>query len=202
LKATNDKATHLPGELGVWMFILGDMLVFSLLFFSYAWDRRLDSYVFRESQVHLDSTFGVINTLLLLLGSLFVVLALYQEKALLHQPKNATPFQQQRKPRLLLLAAIACGVCFIVSKIAEYTDKIAEGHTLLSNDFFMYYFMMTGLHLVHVCVGIGLLTFLVVRLRNAPPSQQVVGYLESGGAVWHMVDLLWIVMFPLLYLVS
>jgi len=84
-------------------------------------------------------------------------------------------------------------------KFFEYSEKIAAGFTLTTNDFFMYYFMLTGLHLMHVLLGLGVLCYLWFSLRAAPSADSM-RTLESGASFWHMVDILWIVLFALLYL--
>lgn len=190
------KQTYLPGELGVWMFVFGDLLVFSLLFGSYAWERSLQHSLFVSSQTELSQVFGVINTLLLLSGSLFVVLALHAARSGGIATVNK-----------LLLAAIFTGIAFFINKLFEYTDKVSNGFTLLTNDFFMFYYMLTGIHLLHVVVATGVLVFLWRRLKKiplnpVPERKEFIKHLESGGIVWHMVDLLWIALFPLLYLIK
>ncbi|MDG1733941.1 MAG: cytochrome c oxidase subunit 3 [Thalassotalea sp.] len=189
--STNSSKEYLPSELGVWMFVLGDMLVFSVLFGSYAWERALQHGLFITAQSELNQTFGVVNTILLLTGSLFVVLALHAAR------KGKTKHTQQ-----LLLLAISTGVGFFINKVFEYRDKISNGFTLLSNDFFMFYYMLTGIHLLHVCVGTCALIYLYKRLSAQGLSTDYIKHLESGGIVWHMVDLLWIALFPLLYLIK
>ncbi|WNC74174.1 cytochrome c oxidase subunit 3 [Thalassotalea psychrophila] len=178
-------------ELGIWMFVLGDMLLFGLLFVSYAWDFRHNKDLFLTGQAALSQSFGVINTLLLLSGSLFVVLALHRAR------RGAAPVVS-----VLLAAAIATGLAFWINKMIEYRAKFSQGHTLISDDFFMYYYMLTGIHLLHVTVGIGVLSFLWIRSRKPFYSLSDLRNLESGGLIWHMVDLLWIALFPLLYLVK
>lgn len=184
---------RVPGEQGVWVFVLADLLVFSVFFATFAWHRGRDLEVFRRSQESLNQTFGLVNTLLLLTGSLAVVLALYRAR-------NGKP----EATRTLLLTAIGTGLGFVLSKFFEYREKIVAGYTLLTNDFFMFYYMLTGIHLLHVAIGIGVLAFLLVNLPRAPRlfAPRDLSHLESGGAVWHLVDVLWIVLFPLLYLVK
>jgi nitric oxide reductase NorE protein len=183
--------THSPAELGVWMFVLGDMMLFSLLFGSYAWDFSHNKTLFLQGQSVLSQGFGVVNTLLLLTGSLCVVLALHRAR------RGAASTVSY-----LLALAIASGVGFFINKIFEYREKISQGYTMVTDDFFMYYYMLTGIHLLHVTVGVGVLTFLWLRSRKPVYSQNDLRNLESGGAIWHMVDLLWIALFPLLYLVK
>ncbi|TRX56484.1 cytochrome c oxidase subunit 3 [Thalassomonas sp. M1454] len=189
--SNNNHQAYLPSELGVWMFVFGDLLIFSVLFASYAWERVQQHSIFLISQNELSQTFGVINTILLLTGSLFVVLAL-------HSARN-NKLSQTKK---LLLLAIATGVGFFINKVFEYKDKVSDGFTLLTNDFFMFYYMLTGIHLLHVCVGTGALIYLYKRLSCQGISTDNIKHLESGGIIWHMVDLLWIALFPLLYLIK
>jgi nitric oxide reductase NorE protein len=96
--------------------------------------------------------------------------------------------------------AVACGVAFGAVKIFEYRSKIVHGVTMLTNDFYMYYFALTGLHFVHLVIGIVVLTVLLTKARGGMTGDYQ-RYLESGASYWHMVDLLWIMLFPLLYLV-
>ena len=91
----------------------------------------------------------------------------------------------------------ACGVLFILIKAYEWSAKIAQGHTMPSNEFFMFYYMLTGVHLFHVGLGLLILGIVVRELRN--PRKQRMSMVESGATYWHMVDLLWIVIFGLLY---
>jgi nitric oxide reductase NorE protein len=184
----NRPAKMLPGEAGVWILVLGDMIVFGLFFVTYLAYRAREVDLFDRSQALLNVQFGVINTLLLLTSSWLVVLAV-----------EAVRDGHTRRSRALLRGAFLCGVCFCAIKVVEYVDKYHEGISLVTNDFFMYYFMYTGIHLVHVAIGLGVLLFLIHRTHTAAPQDARI--FESGAIFWHMVDLLWIMLFPLLYLV-
>ena len=95
--------------------------------------------------------------------------------------------------------ALVCGLGFVLLKAIEYGQKIAAGITPLTSDFFMYYFAFTGIHLLHVLIGIGaLLLAISAAARPAAPSQLIV--VECAGLFWHLVDLLWIILFALFYL--
>ncbi|MDX1875102.1 cytochrome c oxidase subunit 3 [Mycolicibacterium sp. 120266] len=182
---------RLPAEEGVWVFVFGDMTVFAMLFGVYMYYRGQDPALFDTSQKGLNQTFGVVNTLVLLTSSLLVVNAVRAVRA------GARPLA-----RWLIYAAMACGVIFVANKTLEYADKIAHGITPATNQFFMYFYVMTGLHLVHVLLGLALLG-LIVKLTHKPVlGDRDVGYLEGAACFWHMVDLLWIVIFALLYLVK
>lgn len=180
---------HLPGVEGVWVFVFADMAVFAVMFGAFMWDRQHNLEVFEVNRQLLNVDFGGINTLILLTSSMLVVLAIAALKQ--GRTRLAPPF---------LALALACGVTFIVLKVIEYREKFDAGISMLSNDFFMYYFVMTGMHLGHVVVGTVILAALWAKSRSAQPGGRLTAY-EGGATYWHMVDLLWVCLFPLLYLV-
>lgn len=182
---------RMPAEEGVWVFLLGDMTVSAILFSVYLFYRGQDSNLFNTSQLKLNQTFGVINTLVLLTSSLLVVTAVRAVR------QNA--FQLART---LTYGAMACGVIFVMNKVIEYSQKISHGIVPGTNQFFMYFYVMTGLHLFHVVIGMALLGLIVKLTRKPTLTDREHGYLEGAACFWHMVDLLWIVIFPLLYLVK
>lgn len=103
-------------------------------------------------------------------------------------------------PRLVLGAA-GFGLCFIAIKAFEYHEKIAGGITPNTNQFYTYYFVLTGLHLAHLVVGLAVLLGLWTLARRRSPTKTHIAFFEGGACFWHMVDLLWIVIFPLIFLV-
>jgi nitric oxide reductase NorE protein len=179
----------LPGDSGVWLFIAADTFMFALFFSSFMYERTKEVALFNASQQALDPAVGALNTILLLTGSWFVVMAVEAARKRLEQALVAC-----------LGMAVACGVTFGTIKICEYRGKIAHGITMLTNDFYMYYFALTGLHFVHLVIGVVVLTVLLTK-ASAGMTDEYQRYLESGASYWHMVDLLWIMLFPLLYLV-
>jgi nitric oxide reductase NorE protein len=181
---------RLPGVEGVWAFVFADMTMFAVMFVSFMLDRHKNPALFEKSRRALNLDFGGINTLILLTSSMLVVLAI---DALKHgRPRLA--------PRFLALA-MGCGFAFTVSKGFEYVEKFNAGITLQTNEFFMYYFILTGMHLVHVIAGNVVLAVLWSKSRFAPAGGGSLKLYESGATYWHMVDLLWVCLFPLLYLV-
>ena len=180
---------HLPGEQGVWVVILGELTVFAAFFSAYLWARAQDPAVFEASQAHLSQGRAVVNTLLLLTGSLCVAAAVRAVRA-----------GHRRSARPLLLGAVAGGVAFLLLKILEYHALLDAGFSPATNDFFTYYFVLTWVHLLHLVVGMSILGFLSFLVRKEELTPREFGYLEGGGCFWHMVDALWIVLFPLLYL--
>jgi nitric oxide reductase NorE protein len=184
------RTRHLPGEEGTWVFILGDMTVFGLIFCVYLYYRAQDPALFNRSQELLHQGYGAINTLLLLTSSLCVVTAV---RALRHGYRNLAP--------KLIVVAFVCGLGFCFMKYIEWGDKLSHGIKPATNDFWMYYYVLTGLHFFHLLIGMAVLAAIWTLSRKPALSERQVGYFEGGACFWHMVDLLWIVLFALLYLV-
>jgi nitric oxide reductase NorE protein len=181
----------IPGEAGIWVFIFGDLLFFAYLFLLYLHYRAGDPELFARSQRHLNAGLGVAYTLLLLTSSLFAVIALRRIRA--RSAWAATYF---------VVAAMGCGVAFVAMKVVEYYTKVNAGVTPGTNQFYLFYYVLTGLHLAHVVIGLGVLVFMRRLARRAPRLSALQLSLAEGCACfWHMVDLLWLVIFPLLYLV-
>lgn len=181
---------HIPGEAGLWVFIIGDLTVFAVFFGTYLAYRSQNTALYNASQLALNQTYGAVNTLLLLTSSLFVALGV---NAVRHQAGTVAP--------KLFAGALACGLGFAAMKFLEYGEKFADGITPATDEFFVYYFILTGVHFFHVVLGIGVLTALIVKSRTRQGDVQRFVFIEGGACLWHMVDLLWIILFPLLYLV-
>jgi nitric oxide reductase NorE protein len=179
---------HVPGEEGLWVFIFGDLLMFSLFFCTYLFYRAGDLQTFMAAQATLDRGAGLVNTFLLLTSSLLVVCAVGAYRRGLTE-----------RARSLMLSATLCGIGFAVVKVFEYKAKLAQGLTPVTNDFFMFYYMLTGIHLLHLTVGLVLL--IVVTVSMGRPRGPALSLVEGTATYWHLVDLLWIMLFPLLYLV-
>ncbi|GAB3070979.1 cytochrome c oxidase subunit 3 [Nocardioides zeae] len=177
-------------EGGMWAFLLLDMTVFALFFGAYAWDLRSHRPAFTAEAASLSSVVGGVNTLVLLGSSYLVVRAVHAHRS-----------GDVAGTRRALTGVLACAAVFVGLKCVEYVHAIESGHGLTSSPFFSYYFVLTGLHLFHV--GIGSVLLLTWRRSLAhgrrPASER---WAESAGAYWHMVDLLWLVIFTLLYVGS
>lgn len=180
----------ITGEAGIWVFVVGDMTVFGIFFIVFAYYYALDPELFIASQQLLNQNYAAINTVLLLSSSWFVVLAIHAVR------KNLG-----RYAGWFFLMAFCCGAGFATVKFLEYGEKLSHGITLTTNDFFMYYYVYTALHFLHVSIGMLVLLYLWRRSHKEKFTAQDISIFESGGVYWHMVDLLWIVLFPLLYLI-
>jgi nitric oxide reductase NorE protein len=183
------QASALPGDSGVWLFIFADMCAFAVFFLLFTVGRAASPEVYEASRSELDPRFGLANTLMLLTSSWLVARAV-----------NAARAANRRSVLLRLGAAIAAGAGFGVSKVSEWVSEIARGNTLLTNEFFSYYFAFTGIHFLHVIVGIAVLAVCAAKARGDALDASFRVWIESAGCYWHMVDLLWIVLFPMLYL--
>lgn len=183
-----DDGEHMPGEAGIWVFVLGDMVVFAVCFAVLALVHAQDPAGYAASQDVLHLWLGVANTVVLVTSSLTMALAVHAARA--GRPRRAAS---------LVLATMAGAVVFVAVKAVEYTDLVAAGHTARSSDFFLYYFCFTGLHLLHVVIGLAVLGGVLRIVRRPAPSRHELGLVESGAGYWHMVDLLWLVLFGLLY---
>lgn len=188
---TEKKQRHIPGEEGIWILILGDLMVFTILFLTFAYYRSFSPELFASGRAELNINYGAVNTLILLFSSWFVV-----------QGCSAFRGGQRLLAKRSFCTAWLFGAGFGLVKIIEYREKVSAGITALTNEFFMYYFIMTGIHFLHLVVGLGVLAWMISRCRLHNYSPDGISGIECGGAYWHMVDLLWVVIFPLLYMIA
>lgn len=179
-----------PAETGVWVFVFADMFIFALYFMVFLYDKSLHASEFAQGQATLARHLGGFNTLVLLLSSLFMANAVRAIR--LHDIAAC-----QRFLRLTIL----CALVFICVKTFEYSEKITAGFHIATNVFYRDYFAFTGFHLIHVIIGLSLLSWLLVAVKQAEPDPDNIRTTEGIGLYWHMVDLLWIVLFTLIYLV-
>ena len=166
--------------------VLGDLIIFGANFIIFMIYRAMKPQEFLASQQHLNINIGVLNTLVLLASSWFIARSVHAARTGEHAAAL----------RLTYLGGL-CGVAFILIKAYEWSTEAAQGHAISSNDFFMFYYMLTGVHLFHVLLGLLILGIVARELRN--PRRRRMFMVESGATFWHMVDLLWIVIFALLY---
>jgi len=179
---------HVPGEVGLWVLIFGDLLVFGVLFVTYAVEFATNGTAIAISQAKLDRGLGLANTVLLLTSSWCIAHAVIAaRKGLPHT-------------RRMIWAALALGVAFVGVKTVEWGHHIANGDTLNSSSFFTFYFMYTGIHLLHVLIGLGVLTWLALRCQTDGRWTGSFPTLEGSAVFWHLVDLLWVMIFALIYL--
>lgn len=187
MNARPSAAASIPGRLDIWVFVAIEFVIFSSYFVAYMLYRRWNAALFLESQQQLDPLFGVANTVILLLSSGLVARAVQSARD-----------QRSEAARRQLYATMALGALFVASKLLEWSTKIRAGQVLTSNDFFSFYYFLTGIHVVHVLAGFGFLGVAIHHLRR--PQGYSIETIEAGGIYWHMVDFLWVIIFALLYL--
>lgn len=173
---------ELPGDFMMWVLIASELLVFGLALLAFLGVRASDPGAFAADQALLDRTAGALNTIVLVTSGLFAALAV-----------AARHCGEQRRARARLAMAAALGLAFLVIKAIEYADKMQRGIDIETSAFFTFYYLITGFHAAHVVAGILILGLVAVydSARNV----------ETATAFWHMVDLVWVLLFPIIYLV-
>lgn len=181
---------RLAGDLAIWFFILAELLAFGAFFAAYAFTRASHVDLFNAEQQGLSRGAGAINTVLLLTASYFVVRAV-----------QSAACAADRAGARWLLAAIGCGLGFVAIKLVEYAHAFGAGISLSSSPFHMFYLSLTFFHFMHVILGLVILAALWRELRAGRYRAGDMNGLETGAAYWHMVDLVWLVLFPLVYVI-
>ncbi len=179
-----------PGDLAIWIFILAELLAFAVLFVLYGVARARHVALFNEMQLTLDRNAGALNTVLLITGSWCVARAVAAIKA-----------DAQAASARWLVAGMLAGLAFLGVKVGEYGAKFDAGINLDTNLFYMFYLSLTFFHFMHVVLGLVILAFIWQKTRRGGYSAADCHGMESGASYWHMVDLVWIVLFPLVYVV-
>jgi nitric oxide reductase NorE protein len=179
-----------PGDFAIWIFIYAELLVFGIFFLAYAFSRSQNVELFNDSQLTLNRGAGAVNTLVLITSSYFVVRAV-----------AAIRENRARVCANWLLAAIGMASVFLVVKLFEFHAKSAAGITLSTNTFYMFYWSMTFFHFMHVILGMVILWAVMQKARRGAYSAQQHTGVETGASYWHMVDMVWIILFPLVYVI-
>ena len=194
---TITKEKYPAGDFAVWIIIYIELITFAMLFLGYAFSRRADVELFNQSQLMLNQTSGFINTIILITSSYFVAKAVQAVKSM--DENNYKEFN--KKASKWLIFALMCGATFLLVKITEFSHIFGEGINLSTNKFFMFYLLLTGFHFMHVMLGSIILFNIFMKTRKFGYTPTDTRGIESGASYWHMVDLLWIVLFPLIYII-
>jgi nitric oxide reductase NorE protein len=181
-------ARAIPGQPDMWVLVLFEALVFTAYLGVYLFHRSARSGLFLRSQADLSPWLGTLDTLLLLTSSLFMLRCV--------QASRAGAFRAAMTDACI---TAFLGAAFLAAKVTEWTLLVRGGHGFTSNEFFGYYFFLTGIHLVHLLIGFVTIGVIIYQLRRRERrSQQIV---ETCAVYWHTVDLLWVLIFSLLYVV-
>ena len=188
-------------KMGLWLFLFSELILFGGMFIIYAVYRFKHPEEFRLAAEELNPFIGTVNTIILLTSSLTVAMSI-------------TAIQEGRKHLSMSLVGmtILFGVVFLVNKYFEWSHKISLGIYPQSPDlvnkpqgeilYFGLYYVMTGLHALHVIIGIVILTVMMIFIWNGTISRHSFVRLEAGALYWHLVDIIWIFLFPLFYLIQ
>lgn len=200
-KLSEEHYDPVAGKLGMWLFLVTEIILFGILFLTYAVYLSRYKTLFSDASEELNIITGAINTVILLTSSLLMVLSI-------------AALQRNNKKLCLLLMSltIACALIFLVVKGFEWRAKISHG--IYPNSpymvdfsygqvvFFGLYFMMTGIHALHVIAGMITILIAMIFVQQDKITAQRINFLDNTGLYWHLVDVIWIYLFPLFYLIG
>ncbi len=200
------QAHHLPydaeaSKIGMWLFIFTELLLFGGMFIVYSVYRYLNPEAFHLAGEELNTFIGAVNTVILLVSSMTIAMS-----------TSAIQKNDIRLTNILLGITLILAIIFLVNKYFEWGSKFAHGiypgsqemlSTMSQGEilFFGLYFVMTGLHALHILVGIALITWTLIELKQRKIHGEKYDLLENSGLYWHLVDIIWIFLFPLFYLI-
>ncbi len=175
-----------PGGILMWIIIFLELITFGIALIAMVFSSKDNPEVFHDSRLLLNTTFGMVNTIFLLTSGFFMAI-------------SVSEFKRGRidKMKLYLKITMLFGVLFLILKTVEYVEKIDAGLTLSFNSFFSYYWLLTLFHVVHVIVGLVILSFLFFSIKKEKGTIEDV---EASASFWHMCDLIWLLLFPIIYL--
>jgi nitric oxide reductase NorE protein len=179
-------APRVPGQPDMWAFVLFEALIFSAYFVTYMVCRAQDLPHYLAAQARLSQGFGVANTIILLTSSWCMAHGVWSARERRYDAAAAQ-----------VLFTAACGLLFVALKLVEWKQKLGEGFAPTTNEFFSFYFFLTGIHVVHILIGFLFLGFALRELRSPQRRSQVL--VETCATYWHMVDFLWVFIFALVY---
>lgn len=178
-----------PGGILLWIIIFLELVTFGAALIAMAFYGKQEVEIFHESRLLLNVTFGAINTVFLLTSGFFMAVTVHELKE-----------NQQQKAQKHLLVTMLFGVLFLILKTIEYNAKLNAGLDMSYNTFFTFYWMLTLFHVIHVIVGLVILLSVYFGIKKEK-STTTIEDVEASAAFWHMCDLIWLLLFPLIYLI-
>lgn len=178
-----------PGGILMWLLIFLELFTFGAILIALVISSKDNPEVFHRSRLYLDTTLGAINTVFLLVSGFFMATTVH-----LFKVNNIS------KTLFYLKLTMLGGVLFLIVKSIEYYLKIEGGFNIGYNSFFTFYWLLTGFHVIHVIVGLVILIFMYFGIKKSG-QQTALEDLEASAAFWHMCDLIWLLLFPTLYLI-
>ncbi len=197
----NTDRDYTGAKLGMWLFLFTEILLFGGMFLLYSIFRTVHTADFHEAAKEMSLSIGAINTVILLTSSMTIALSI-----------SAIQRGARARSMVLQAATVILGFAFLVNKYFEWTEHIRHGYypsspELLSMGhgeilYFGLYYVMTGIHALHVLIGAGVICFMLVLTQLGRVSSADYVKLENAGLFWHLVDVIWIYLFPLFYLIT
>lgn len=191
----------IASKTGMWLFLFTEMLLFGGLFIVYSVYRFRNQEAFHQAAYELDVSIGTINTVILLISSMTIAMSI-----------TAVQKKNKKLSLALLATTFILGFVFLVNKYFEWGGKISHGiypgSSILTDRgqgdvlFFGLYYFMTGLHALHIVIGMVFIGFVFVYVWKEKQRHDNFALLENSGLYWHLVDLIWIYLFPLFYLIT
>jgi len=188
--AQRTRESRLPGDAAMWIFIVAELVTFAAFFLLFACLERSDGPSFAVGRAQLHPPMGLLNTLLLLTGGVLALAGVRELEA----------FPRGGRARLYFKLAAATGLPFTVIKVWEFGLLMGQGLHLSSSTFHFLYFFLCFIHLAHVWLGMAILLIACRRLSRDPDQEGLLSGWQAAASYWHMVDLVWLVLFPLCYL--
>lgn len=186
---TKPRFRALPGDAAWWMFLTAEFLTLGIFFVAFGFSRQGNLEVYEQGKAMLNPDVGFLNTLVLITSGYFAARGVGTIE------KN----ESAKTQRWLTLAAVL-GVVFLAIKTWEYVGKFEAGINLSTSTYFFFYFFLTGFHYLHVVLGVGFLSVMAWRCGRQGATEANARNVASSAAFWHMLDLVWVILFPLLYL--
>lgn len=178
-----------PGGILLWIIIFLELITFGAALIAMVVYGKQEPEIFHESRLLLNVSFGTINTVFLLTSGFFMAITVHEIKE-----------NQKQKAQKYLLITMLFGILFLILKAIEYNTKLNAGLDMGYNTFFTFYWMLTLFHVIHVIVGLVILTSVFFGIKKENSTTTIVD-IEASAAFWHMCDLIWLLLFPVIYLI-
>jgi len=184
-----NKIYYPPGGILIWMIIALEFLTFSIALLVFLYQRNGDIELFNNSQLTLNKFLGTANTIVLITSGFLMATTI-----------NLLRSGEEKKSVRYLVITILFGLAFLVLKGIEYQSKLSHGYDFSYNSFFNFYWLLTGFHFIHVLVGVLLLSYMALKIHRGAYDKNNYEDVETSAVFWHMCDLIWIFLFPIIYL--
>ncbi len=190
IPVSQNNTKSLPGDLAMWVFILMELTVFAIFFIVFAVAQRVNESMFVSGRESLSISVGLFCTLFLIVSSYFVALSV-----------KAIKYENNLLAKRMLIYSLVSASFYLMLKLSEYSSLVEQGFDLSFNSFYTLYFFITGFHFMHVLMGMIILAYMGKQANKGKYSANNCSGFEAGASYWHMIDLLWVIIFFLVYVI-